>query len=103
MNFGGRLLEHCWTLSWVISSLDFQLELFVSLLCSEGLKWVLSLEISAGLLEVGENGFTTIGSPRGRIVVYAMHTSVWILHKHLYLLVGELLSRCLWAEIILHH
>ena len=45
-------LEHCWTVldSWVISSLGFQLELFVSLLCSEGLEWVVSLEISAGFI-----------------------------------------------------
>ena len=45
-------LDHCWTVfdSWVILSLGFQLELFVSLPCSEGLEWVLSLEISAGFV-----------------------------------------------------
>ena len=45
-------LDHCWTVldSWVISSLDFQLELFVSLPCSEGLEWVVILEISAGFI-----------------------------------------------------
>ena len=50
MNCGGRLLDHCWTVldSWVISLLGFQLELFTSLPCSEGLEWVVSLEISAG-------------------------------------------------------
>ena len=48
MNFW---LDHCWTVldSWVISSLSFQLELFVSLPCSEGLEWVVSL-ISAGFI-----------------------------------------------------
>ena len=71
-------LDHCWTVldSWVISLLGFQLELFVSLPCSEGLKWVLSLEISAGFigwrfgwLEVGKNErFTRFKSPRGQIV-----------------------------------
>ena len=37
-------LDHCWTIldSWVISSLGFQLELLVSLPCSEGLEWVVS-------------------------------------------------------------
>ena len=35
--------------SRVISSLGFQLESFVSLPCSEGLQWVVSL-ISAGLI-----------------------------------------------------
>ena len=61
---------------WVISSLGLQLELFVSLLCSEGLEWVVTLEISAGLigwkfgwLEIGKNGrFTRFKSLRGRIV-----------------------------------
>ena len=45
-------LDHYWTVldSWVISSLGFQLELFVSLPCSEGLEWVVSLEISAGFI-----------------------------------------------------
>ena len=49
MNFW---LDHCWTVldSLVISRLAFQLELFVSLPCSEGLEWVLSLEIYAGLI-----------------------------------------------------
>ena len=66
-------LDHCWTVldSWVISSLGFQLELFVSLLCTEGLEWVVSLEISAGFigwkfgwLEIGKNGrFTRFKSP----------------------------------------
>ena len=66
-------LDHCWTVldSWVISSLGFQLELFVSLPCSEGLEWVVSLEISAGFigwksgwLEIGKNGrFTRFKSP----------------------------------------
>ena len=44
-------LDHCWTSldSWVISSSSFQLELFVSLPCSEGLEWVVSL-ISAGFI-----------------------------------------------------
>ena len=84
-------LDNCWTSldSWVISSLGFQLELFVSLRCSEGLEWVVSLEISAGFigwkfgwLEIGKNGrFTRFKSPRGRIVVYAMPTPVWIFHK----------------------
>ena len=48
----GRSLDHCWTVldSWVISSLGFQLESFVSLPCSEGLEWVVSLEISAGFI-----------------------------------------------------
>ena len=38
-------LDHCWTVldSWVISSLGFQLELFLSLPCSEGLEWVVEL------------------------------------------------------------
>ena len=84
-------LDHCWTVldSLVISSLGFQLELFVSLLCSEGREWVVSLEISAGLTgwkccwsEMGKNGrFTRLKSPRGRILVYAMPSPVWILHK----------------------
>ena len=75
MNFW---LEHCWTVldSWVILSLRFQLELFVSLPCSEGLEWVVSLEISTGFigwkfgwLEIGENGrFTRFKSPWGQIV-----------------------------------
>ena len=45
-------LDHCPTVldSCVISSSGFQLELFVSLLCSEGLEWVVSLEISAGFI-----------------------------------------------------
>ena len=45
-------LDHCWNVldSWVISSLGFQLELFVSLPCSKGLEWVVSLEISAGFI-----------------------------------------------------
>ena len=45
-------LDHCWTVldSCVISSLGFQFKLFVSLPCSEGLEWVLSLEISAGFI-----------------------------------------------------
>ena len=49
MNFW---LDHYWIVldSWVISSLGFQLELFVSLLCSEGRQWVVSLEMSAGLI-----------------------------------------------------
>ena len=64
-------LDRCWTVlySWVISSFGFQLEFFVSLPCSEGFKWVLSLEISPGWLEIGNNGrFTRIKSPQGRIV-----------------------------------
>ena len=95
MEFCGPLvnswLDHCWTVldSWVIGSFGFQVELFVSLPCSEGLEWVVSLEISAGFigwkfgwLEIGKNGrFTGFKSPRGRIVVYAMPTPVWILHK----------------------
>ena len=70
MNFW---LDHCWTVfdSWVISSLGFQLELFVSLPCSEGLEWVVSLEMSAGFigwkfgwLKIGKNGrFTRFKSP----------------------------------------
>ena len=34
--------DYCWTVldSWIILSLGFQLEFFVSLLCSEGLEWV---------------------------------------------------------------
>ena len=38
---GELLWVHCWTVldSWVFSSVDFQLELFVSLPCSEGLEW----------------------------------------------------------------
>ena len=36
--------------SLVISSLGFQLELFLSLPCSEGLEWVVSLEISASFI-----------------------------------------------------
>ena len=49
MNFW---LDHCWTVtdSWVIWSLGHQLELFVSLLCSKGLEWVVNLEISAGFI-----------------------------------------------------
>ena len=56
MGFCGPLvnfwLDHCWTVldSWDISSLDFQLEMFMSLPCSEGLEWVVSLEISAGFI-----------------------------------------------------
>ena len=52
LNVGVQLLGHCWTVldSWVILSLDFHLELFVSLLCSEGPEWVVSLEISAGFI-----------------------------------------------------
>ena len=48
--------DHCWIIldSWVISSLRFQMELFVSLPCSEGLEWVVSLEIS--VLLVGNFG-----------------------------------------------
>ena len=44
-------LDHCWTVldSWVISSFRLQLELFVSLPCSEGLECVVSL-ISAGFI-----------------------------------------------------
>ena len=70
MNFW---LGHWWTVlySWVIWLLGFELELFVSLLCSEGLEWVVSLEISAGFihskfgwLEIGKNGrFTRYKSP----------------------------------------
>ena len=66
-------LDHCCTVldSWVILSSGFQLELFVSLPCSEGLEWVVSLEIPAGfigwkfgLLEIGKNGrFTRFKSP----------------------------------------
>ena len=68
-------LDHCWTVldSWVISSWGFQLELFVSSPCSEGLQWVVSLEVSAGLfgwkfgwLEIVKNArFTRFKSPRG--------------------------------------
>ena len=49
---GARLLEHCWTVmdSWVILSLGFQFEFFVSLPCSKGLEWVVSLEISVGFI-----------------------------------------------------
>ena len=49
---GELLLDHCWTVldSWVISSLGLQLEFFVSLPCSEGLEWVVSLAISAGFI-----------------------------------------------------
>ena len=58
-------LDHCCTVldSWVISSLVFQLELFVSLPCSEGLQWAVSLKASAGFfgtkfgwVEIGKNG-----------------------------------------------
>ena len=66
-------LDHCCTVlhSWVISSLGCQLELVVSLPCSEGLDWVVSLKVSAGFncskfgwLEIGENGrFTWFKSP----------------------------------------
>ena len=66
-------LDHCWTVldSCVISSLGFQLELFVSLPCSEALEWDVTLEISAGFigwkfgwLEIGRNGrFTRFKSP----------------------------------------
>ena len=77
MGFSGPLVKfwlyHCWTVldSRVISSLGFQLELFVSLPCSEGLEWVVILEISAGFigwkvgwLEIGKNGrFTRLKSP----------------------------------------
>ena len=72
MGFCGPLvnvwLDHCWTVldSWVILSLGFQLELFVLLPCSEGLEWVVSLEISACFigwkfrwLEIGKNGRCT--------------------------------------------
>ena len=71
-------LDHFWTVldSWVISSLGFQMELFVSLPCSEGPEWVVSLEISAGFigwkfgwLEMGDNRrFAQFKSPSGRIV-----------------------------------
>ena len=56
MGFCGPLvnfwLDHCWTVldSWVILSLGFQLELFVSLPCSKGLEWFVRLEISAGFI-----------------------------------------------------
>ena len=56
MGFWGPLvnfwLDHCWTVldSWVILSLGFQLESFVPLPCSEGLQWVVTLEISAGFI-----------------------------------------------------
>ena len=77
VSFCGQLvnfwLHHCWTVldSRVISSLGFQLEFFVSLPCSEGLEWVVSLEIFAGFigskfgwLEIGKNGrFTRFKSP----------------------------------------
>ena len=45
-------LDHCWTVmdSWATSSLSFQLELFVSLPCSEEFEWVVSMEISAGFI-----------------------------------------------------
>ena len=45
-------LDHCWTVFdyWGISSLGFQLEMFVLLPCSEGLEWNVSLEISAGFI-----------------------------------------------------
>ena len=66
-------LDLSWTVinSWVISSLGFQFKLFVSLPCSEGLEWVVSLEISAGFigckfgwLKIGKNGrFTRFKSP----------------------------------------
>ena len=57
--------DHCWTVldSRVISSLGFQLELFVLLPCSEELEWVVSLERSPGFTgwksgwsEIGKNG-----------------------------------------------
>ena len=77
-------LDHCWAVFdfWVISSLGFQLELFVSLPCSERLEWVVSLKISAGFigwkfgwLEIGKNRrLTRFKSPRGP-------TAVWILQK----------------------
>ena len=70
---GELLLDHCWTVldSWVISSLGFQWELLVSLPCSEGLEWVVSLEISAdfigwtfGSFEIRKDGrFTRFKSP----------------------------------------
>ena len=70
MNFW---LDHCWTVLdfWIISSLGLQLELSVSLLCSEGLELVVSLEISAGFigwkfgwLKIVKNGrFTRFKSP----------------------------------------
>ena len=77
VDFGGPLvnswLDHCWTVldSWVISSLGFQLEWFVSLPCSEGFEWMVTLEILAGFigwkfgcLEIGKNGgFTQFKSP----------------------------------------
>ena len=49
---GELLLDHCWNVfnSWVILSLGFQLELFLSLPYSEGLGWVVSLEISADFI-----------------------------------------------------
>ena len=75
------LLFQCCTIldSWVIWSLGFQLELFVSLPCSKGLEWVLSLESSAGWLEMGKNGrFTRIKSPR----VPFLRAWVRALHKH---------------------
>ena len=62
---GELLLDHCWTVleCCLISSLGFQLESFVLLPCSEGLEWVVSLEISADFigwkfsgLEIGKNG-----------------------------------------------
>ena len=54
-------LDHCWTVldSWIISSLGFQLESFVSLPCSEGLEWLVSLEIS--VLLVGNLGGWKLG------------------------------------------
>ena len=79
--------DHCWAVldSLVILSLGFQLELFVALQCSEGLEWVLSLEISAGFigwkfgwLEIWKN------------IVYAMPKPVWILHKQLCCVCGVL-------------
>ena len=66
MGFCGPLvnvwLDQFWTVldSWVISSLGFRLESFVSLPCSKGLECVVGLEISAGFIawEFGwlENG-----------------------------------------------
>ena len=86
-------LHHCWTVldSWVISSLGFRLELFVSLPCSEGLEWVVCLEISAGFngwkLElVGKLGETedSPGSSHldGELLMQCPHTCGVCINTH---------------------
>ena len=86
MNFW---LDHCWTVLdfWVISSLGFQLELFVSLLCSEGLEWVVSLEISAGFIGSNLEWVEKLGkmedSPASSQLEGELLVAEWILHKHI--------------------